>query len=291
VYEFVFDGCGRDDTDTVGCDPSGASTAALRMGACYRQLGDRDRAASAYTAAERIGSRVGDSYTVLKARIRQAKLTMERGNVPEAEALFEQLITATTASGFADLRAEALHQRAHVAHSRGQYQRAAVLAYEAWTETSDPLERDRVLVGLAASLQEMGQREAARDANLLLAAQARDPLARWGATINLVELAVLDRREVDFRRFRRALQGVDLPPLLQGYLHLYVGQGYYAFAQPERGRVALNHAVALAEAHGFHELLFQAESIQAAGEHGSHGADAQPPFSREIMSAIPPARS
>jgi tetratricopeptide (TPR) repeat protein len=266
VYESVFEGCGGERTDSVYGDPAGAAAAAIRLGACYRQLGDRDRASEAYMTAERIGIELRDTYTVLAARLRHAKLSAEHGNLPAAGAMLDTLIEVTGDTGFADLHAEALHERAHIAHRCGEYARAATLAHEAWMRTTDPIERDRVLVGLAASLQEIGQREAARDANLLLVAQAKEPLSRWGATINLIELATLDRREVDFLRYRRSLEGAALPPVLAGYYHFYVGQGYHAFGRPERARTAFNQAIALAETHGLNDLLFQAESARTAAD-------------------------
>jgi len=260
VYKTVFAGCGAEDTDPIHGDPRGAAIAALGMASCYRQLGDSDRAAEAYASAERIGVQCGDVYTALKARIRQGRLVIERGNFPAAEAMLEELTSASTAAGFPDLRAEVLHQRAHVAYGRGEYCRAAVYASEAWMDTTDPVERDYILVGLASCLQEMGQAEAARDVNSLLASQARDTAARWSAMLNLIELATLDRREVEFQRYRTALEAVELPPRLACHFFLYTGRGYDVFGWPDRARAALQQAVSLGEVHGFHELVYRAES-------------------------------
>jgi tetratricopeptide (TPR) repeat protein len=229
-----------------------------------RQLGDHARAADAYAVAERLGAAADNVYAVLMAQLGRAKLTVERGNLPAAEAACDAVIDAATRAGVLDVRAQACYERAHVAHRRGHYALAVSLAYEAWTETTDPAERDRVLTGLATSLADVGQREAARDANLLLAAQARDPSTRWVATINLLELAAQDGREVEFTRLRRALEDVDLPPMLAGHFHYYVAQGYQTFGQPARAGAEYDRAIAIATRHGLNELLMQAEGARGA---------------------------
>jgi len=266
VYESVLEECGCAAVEPARCDLPAAATAALRLGSCHRQLGDRARAAEAYAMAEVMGARADDIYTVLKAQLGRAKLTVDRGNLPEAEELCDAVIAAAAKAGFTDIRAEARYERAHVAARRGQAALAASLAFQSWTETTDPMERDRVLVGLASALADVGHREAARDANLLLAAQACDPSTRWVATINLIELAALDHRQIDFLRHRRALERVPLPPPLAGYYHLYVAQGYRTFGQVDRARRALDQAIAIAEEHKLNELLIRAETLKSAEE-------------------------
>jgi tetratricopeptide (TPR) repeat protein len=275
VYESVLDECGGAAVEPARCDLPAAATAALRLGSCHRQLGDRARAAEAYAMAEVMGARADDVYTVLKAQLGRAKLTVDRGNLPEAEELCDAVIGAATRAGFSDIRAEARYERAHVAARRGQAALAASLAFESWTETTDPMERDRVLVGLAAALADVGHREAARDANLLLAAQACDPSTRWVATINLVEIAALDHREIDFLRHRRALERVPLPPPLAGYYHLYVAQGYRTFGQLDRARRALDQAIAIAEQHRLNELLIRAEALRNSEDRDDRVAGAR----------------
>jgi len=243
-------------------DSSAGTTAALRLASCMRQLGDHARAAEAYAVAECLGASTDNVYAVLMAQLGHAKLTVERGNLPAAEAECDAVIDAATRAGVLDVRAQACYERAHVAHRRGHHALAVSLAYEAWKETTDPAERDRVLTGLATSLAEVGQREAARDANLLLAAQARDPSTRWVATINLLELAAQDGREVEFTRLRRALEDVDLPPMLAGYFHYYVAQGYQTFGQPVRAEAEYDRTIAIATRHGLNGLLIQAEDAK-----------------------------
>jgi len=295
VYETVMRECGAAWQDQSRCDAVSAATAALRSGFCYRQLGDRARAEEAYTLAETLGG----TYTVLRAQLGRANLAIDRGNLPAAEELCEAVLAAASEAGLADVHARALHDRAHIAFRRGEYRLSVSLAFEAWMSTSDPAERERVLVDLASALTEVGEREAARDGHLILAATAHDPSIRWIATINLIELAVLDRREVDFSRHRLALARTSLPPHLAGHYHLYVARGYETFGDTERARMAYERALAIAEAHQLNELIFQIEAIKAASvlENGSVPADtaavpcpdAEPGFGR-VASVIREAR-
>jgi tetratricopeptide (TPR) repeat protein len=287
VYETVVCECGAAWQDQSRCDAVAAATAALRSGFCYRQLGDRARAEEAYTVAETLGG----TYIALRAQLGRANLAVDRGNLPVAEELCEAVLAVATEAGFSDVHAYALHDRAHVAFRRGEYQLSVSLAFDAWVRTSDPAERDRVLVGLASALTEVGEREAARDGNLILAATAHDPSIRWIATINLIELAALDRREVDFSRHRLALARAPLPPRLAGHYHFYVARGYQTFGDTQRADAAYERALAIAEEHELNELIFQIEATRAVSV--DTGAvprpDAEPGFA-EVASAIRGAR-
>jgi hypothetical protein len=236
------------------------AAAALRSGACQRKLGDAKAAEAEYRFALSIARKWEDEYIALLARTGLAALDADRGNLPAADLQLARVIADAVSVRTREVRGLAWHDRAHVAHRRGRVTEAIDYAYEAWSAIDDPVARERVLGDLAAIALTAGFRETARDANLVLLATARDPWVRWIATINLMEIATLDRREVDFTRLRRGLAGVALGPALQAE-YLYCGAlGDLAFQRRPLAIEALRRVVEVAELHQLGEILFRAEA-------------------------------
>jgi tetratricopeptide (TPR) repeat protein len=244
------------------------TAAALYLGVCYRTIGDAPRAAQAFRAAGALASARGDERGVLRARLGEAKISAGLGQLALAHERLVAIIAAATGADCTEVRAFAWHDLAVVASHLGHHDEAISYAHEAWTATIDAAERERVLVTLATLLLQAGYTDIAREANELLADTGREPVARWAATINLVEIATLERRELDFMRYRRALAGVGLPPQLATDFEYYVGQGHLAFGQPSLAAAAFDRAVTVAQRHGLAELLQRAEAARAAHSAG-----------------------
>ncbi|MGH7718884.1 MAG: hypothetical protein ACREON_08600, partial [Gemmatimonadaceae bacterium] len=158
-----------------------------------------------------------------------------------------------------EVRAVALHDRATVAHQRRQYDLAIQLGYEALKWFRDPRSRDRVLGDVAGSFSEIGLRDAARDAYLILAGTAQEQYTRWQATINLMEIAALDGSEPVFEQYRRELVDAPLPAGLAVYYHLYVGRGYRTFRNVDAARAALDRSIQIASENHLNQPLIEAE--------------------------------
>ena len=184
----------------------------------------------------------------------------------------------------------ALHARGGVAHARGDYELTIRFAYEALEKTSSPEARDRVLGDIASTFVNLGVRSAARDALLLLAATAQAQYSRWLATINLIEIAALDRCEPVFEQYRRELLDAPLPPSLEVWYHVHVGEGYRAFGRLDAARAALARAVDIAARHQLNQVLFKAESELRdidAGLAVAAVATVEPPSGvRDVVDAI-----
>lgn len=240
-------------------DADVVSDAHIQLGYCARMTGQYDESKAAYTTAAEIAAAAGDLVKVLRARMAEAKLALTRGNLPEADDLLASTLTEATARSLGEVRATALHISATVAHARGDYERAIRLAYQSLDGFSSPVMRDRALADVAAAFAELGVRTAARDAHLVLAATAQEQYSRWVATINLLEIAALDRAEPVFEQYRRELAGVALPPYLEAAYHLYVGEGLRGFGRLEAARDALTRAVDVSARHRLNQLLFRAE--------------------------------
>ncbi len=236
----------------------------LMIAACSRTLARWDDAWAAYGSAGEVAALTGDIMSMLKARMGEANVLTDRGNLPEAESILDQTILDAEQLGMMEIRAMALQDRAHTAHRRGDYDAAIAMQYMALQDVRSDASRDRVLADLAASFFEIGLRTAARDANLVLAATAQEQFTRWQATINLMELAAADRFEPVFEQYRRELSTAPMPPVLSAWYFFYAGQGCRMFDRPEQARVAFERALEIAQQHHLNQIVFHAE--QALGD-------------------------
>jgi tetratricopeptide (TPR) repeat protein len=231
----------------------------MQLGACLRTLAQWDEATAAFARAGYAAAMASDIVGVLRARIAEAKVAIQRGNLPYAQALLEDTAREADANRLREVRSMALHDRADIAVRRGEYDLAVTLGYEALEGYTDPVSRDRVLGDIAAAFFELGLRTAARDAYLILAATAQEQHTRWVATINLMECAAADGREPIFEQYRRELADASLPATLACHYQFYVGEGYRTFGNVPAARVALRRALELAERHGLSQMVFRAE--------------------------------
>jgi tetratricopeptide (TPR) repeat protein len=241
----------------------------MQLGSCLRPLAQLDEASTAYARAGCVAAMSGDIVNVLRARIFEANIANDRGNLPLAQSLLEETIQESAANRLTEVRALALHARADVALRRGEFEAAIGMAYEALEGLTAPSARDRVLADIAVAFYELGMRAAARDAYLILAATAQEQYERWVAVINLMECAAADGREPMFEQYRRELADASLPVTLACQYHFYVGQGYSLFGRNAQAEASLKRALQLAEQHHINEILFRAEqSLEALRDGG-----------------------
>lgn len=231
----------------------------FRLGYCSRSLGQWEQASLDYAHARRFAVAAGDANAIVRVAVGEAMIAVGRGNLPEADRMLIRAIEQANFSAAREGRGLAFHARAHVAHRAGRHSEAVRHAHEALRGLSSPSARERVLADIAAFFAELGLRDAARDAHLILAATAQEQSSRWMSTINLLELAVLDRRETVFEQYRRELSAAPLPPVLAGAFHLYVGRGHQVFGRTAEARSSLACAAAIADAHALNELSFRIE--------------------------------
>ncbi len=253
----------------------------VRLGACRRIAGDSDAALSAYQAGGRCAEEAGDTQTALLARLGEAHVLRDRGNYPAAERVLDAVIAEATArmreSGAADLSdvlARAKHDRGVAATDRGDPERAVTLYFEALNAYRDERGRERVLVDIAYNLTALGLHDAARDAFQVLHTSAHEPYGRAIAAINLMHLAQLGGRELEFEQCRRELAACALPPRGAAHYHLYAGEGLRRFGREEPARLAYERAIEVAQRHKLNAILVQAEeALEAMGRH----EEPQPP--------------
>lgn len=243
--------------------------ASIQLGVCLRATAEWDEAAASYSRAANVAAMTGDMMSLLRARVAEANMAMDRGNFPHAQTLLDETIVDATANSLVDVRARALHSRAVVAIHRGELDLAVRLAYDALRDQADHAERDRILGDIAAAFYQLGMRSAARDAYLILAGTAQAQYSRWVAMINLMECAAADRCEPVFEQYRRELADESLPSTLAVHYYYYLGEGYRLFGKREQAHSALSRALALGLQHGMNEIVIRAEqSLQRLPEGG-----------------------
>jgi tetratricopeptide (TPR) repeat protein len=246
-----------DDSDVV-------IQANMQLGRCLRVMAEWDESLTCFAAASQIATMTDDMMSILRARIQEANIAIDRGNLPYAETLLDDTILQAKESGLAEIGATATHDRALVAHQRGKYDEAVVLQYEALKGVRNQMARDRVLNDLGSSFAQLGVYTAARDAFLVVAATAQEQYLRWTATINLLDVAVHERREPLFEQYRRDLESASLPPGLATYYFIYMAQGYRTFDQLSLAKAAVSRAIELAIANQLGQAQFEAEELSDA---------------------------
>ena len=244
-------------------DADVAINAMLRRGHCLRQMGALAEASETYATAAEVAARASDMIGTLRARIGEAKVLAEKGNLPAADAMLETAAETAGEHALSEVRSTATHDRSHVAILRGRYDAAVRFAYDALRDSTNEHERTRILNDLATAFSALGVKSAARDAFLLIAATAREQYLRWTATINLMELAGDAGVRLQFERYRQQLASAELPPLLRVQFELHVGRGYQTLGEPELAQSWLQRAAGTAASHSFNKLVFEAEEALA----------------------------
>jgi tetratricopeptide (TPR) repeat protein len=230
----------------------------LMVAFCHRMLGQLDEAREAYSALRETASRVESEQYLLLSELGFAKIAIERGNLPAAAGMLDRILKDSRTSGQEVVRAKALMDRARVANQLGDLSTAAVLGHQAFECSSDPMERDRILVNLGMTLTHMGLWEEARDAFLVVTVAAQEAATRWLAQINLMELAYLERNELQFEQYRRSLTGLDLPPYIEAVFHEACANGFCVFARLDEAGRSFQKMLKIAELHSLHELVMKA---------------------------------
>jgi tetratricopeptide (TPR) repeat protein len=235
----------------------------LRLGYCQRLLGSLSESETSYVTAGRIAARQKDLARALRSRIGAAIVMMARGNLPKAEELLAQIALESERVDCIAEAANALHVRSVVAQRRGEFDRAVGIAYEAFTLTPAPNERDLILGDIGACLISMGRFDAARDALMVLDATAASEIVRLNARVNLVALAARAGNDDLFRSSRARLEGVTLHAEAQVNLLIESARGLRRFGEPGTATALLEQARELAVQHGLNRSIFEAEEMLA----------------------------
>lgn len=247
-----------------------------QLGLTLRMQGKLDEAEITYAELERRSNAADDMARAFRARIGMAKLMLSRGNLPAAESMLDDIVDEARLAGLTMVAGVALHDRAAVAHARGDHSSAVRLLFDALQVTEDSASRDGVLGDLAANLMSLGAYAPARDALVVLSLTAQEGIRRQLAAINLMELATLERNELSFEQQRQLLAGQGFPPEYGAHYHLYAARGLLSFGRNSAlVREELMRARKIATEHDYHRLQFQIDDVEQAMERGEQESAAR----------------
>ena len=255
-----------------------------RLGYCWRMLGELDLALETYSAGRAVAQQQGDTATALRIRVSEANVAIGRGNFPAAELILDEVISAAYAAELPSIAALALHDRGLVAHVRGHLERGILFYHDALIHATEPGHRDRLLADLGRAFGELGARDVAREALLLLYVTGGAQVDRWVAAINLLELASLDAQETVFEEYRRELAQAALPPRYRAFYHLFVGEGCARFGRMKCALTNFQRAIDVAEEYEVNEVLVRAETGRDAVQR--HRAAPPHPAAVEVPETI-----
>jgi len=258
----------------------------LMLGYSRRMQGRFEEATSAYAELRRAATAANDVRYELESHLSDAKVAIDRGNLPLARELLDRTIAEGRRRACGPIVAKGLADRARVALGDDDQDLALACLYEAHELTPDALGRERILSNIALTFAQMGLRDAARDAALLVAGTAQDRTTRLTAMVNLMELAHGDGRELVFEQYRRALATEELTPYLEvTYLETCV-TGCRAFGRHAEARRAAERMLEVAERHGLNEFVLKAEALaREAGPVSGTPATSRPPTPRSLTIA------
>jgi tetratricopeptide (TPR) repeat protein len=242
-------------------NPRLAVEANVAVGGAARRNGDWDTSARAYSQAAYIADTLGDKPGVLTVQVGIANTYLAKGNLPQAQTILDDVIVQARDQHLPEIQGKALHSRAAVAQRRGEHAEGLKLAHEALHLTKKPADRDMVMEDIAVLFSELGVRESARDAHMILTATAQTKLVRWTATLNLMELASLDGIEDAFDGYARDLAAAPLGFWVRSHYLLFLGEGMARFGRIEAAEATLREAISFAETNQVHQVVFQAQTV------------------------------
>lgn len=260
----------------------------IAVGGAARRNGDWETSARAYSHAAYVADTLGDRTGVLTVQVGIANTYMARGNLPQAKSILDDVVVQARDQGYSEVEGFALHSRASLAQRSGDKAEVVMLAHEALKLMTAPAARDAVLEDIAAGFSELGMRDAARDAHLILAVTAQAKVVRWQATINLMELAGIEEMESAFDTYASELRHAPMGPWLTSYFLLFLGEGLERFGRLEAARQALEEAVEFSAVNQIHPVTFKAESALVALRSANRRPVAAPVFSQppeEVLAA------
>jgi tetratricopeptide (TPR) repeat protein len=240
-----------------------AVEANVAVGGAARRNGDWETSARAYSTAAYIADTLGDHPGVLTVQVGIANTYLAKGNLPQAQLILDDVIVQARDQCLPEIQGMALHSRAVLTSRRGEHAEGLKLAYEALGLVSKSSDKDQVLGDIAGIFTELGMRDSARDAHLILAASAQTKYLRWSATVNLMELASLDGMEEQFDTYARELARSPMGVWLRSHYLLFLGEGAHRFGRQDSAIEALEEAIEFSEANQIHHIAFKAQDALA----------------------------
>jgi tetratricopeptide (TPR) repeat protein len=253
----------------------------MRLGMSHRQLGHTSLAGAIYQRGLRVARMLSDSLGVLRIRVCEADLAIDRGDYQTASDILDEVIAdaRTDREAERETRARACYERAGIAMRAKQHELAALLLYDAYDQFGDVKSQVDALTQLAAALSALGARAGARNALHLLYDLTEQADIRLDAAINLLRLAGEDGNVEAFEEWRDAIEAGPLGIRLKALFYYRLGEGYQRLGQPQTASLAYRVLVMVARDNKLADYVLRAEA----------GLRGDPPAPTPQMGQVPPA--
>lgn len=250
----------------LGLNDGGAPTeeiaALLQQGRVLRLLGRLEKAREAYGAARARAQVADDRHSTLLARIGDANVLRQFGNLPASEKSLNAILKDAEQCGDLDAQARAHHDLGAVHINRNEGHRGIPHLYKAFELYERPAHKLRALSDVGEGLKRAGKYSAAQDAFMVVLRTAPSQEMRACTMIALLELSGLMGDRVGFSRWKGQLTAIadDLPAERLADFHLQLGLASAAFGQLRLAERSLRKAIEVAELHSLNEYTFRAEA-------------------------------
>ncbi|MGZ8391501.1 MAG: hypothetical protein ACXWWK_01525 [Gemmatimonadales bacterium] len=236
---------------------------ALLAGRLNRQLARWDVASACYQAAENAASSISDLNRALRACLGRAHVLRGRGNLPQAQAEVEQVISRAAAANLADVQGDAHQDMGVILMLQGHRGDSLESTYKAFRLARDPMSRMRILGDLGYGLSESGYYEPARLAFEIVVASNASHLVKVNSLLELMQLESATGNRVAFERRRNEAKGLTdrMTPSLAIDYYYKTAVGLARFDQIERARQMLTEALQIAEKQRLNEWYFRIERM------------------------------
>jgi len=237
----------------------------LQRARVLRLLGRFDDARASYESARLHADSVGDMHSALLARIGNALVMQQLGNLQASEKALRAVLNDAGAANDRDAQARAHHDLGAVLVHCDRSREAVSHLYQAFELYERPAHKLRALSDVAETLKREGKYEAARDAfTVVLGSRPREEM-RVTAMIAMIELSAQIGDRVGFSRWKGEVGANvnQLPPERGADFHLQVGLGCAVFGQRRSAEQSLRTALAIADRHNLNEYTFRVEAALA----------------------------
>ena len=239
------------------------ATMSLFVARMNRMLARWDRANSAYSSAEKAGSEIRDSSTVMLARIGLAMVLRGQGNLPAARRGLEEVLVATETPELREVHGRAWSELAVVSDKQGFALQSLQEKFQALRALRDEMSRTRVLGDLGISLREIGAYSAARQCFDMVLSSDPSFIIRANTCIELMEMESALGNRLAFERYRQEARTYEdrMPPSMAVDCRYRVGIGFARFGKDARARATLREALVIAEAAKLNEWYFRIDRV------------------------------
>jgi len=247
--------------------PRAAAEASRYMGNLLRRRASWEEADNRLTSAREIAELAGLRDVAARAMVGLSIMRQDAGNLPAARTGLQESLHVAEQSGDADTLAMVHHALMGVEQLAGNLSVSLEHGWVAVATYQSQERRTRCMAGLAATLTDCGDREAAEDAWSWVADRSDDAYYQIYAHDALGHLAALRGDRVAFARHSQqcdALGWMDKPGYAKAEILLHRGVSHRSLGDLPQAREWLTAAGTFAEEHKYNQVRFRVEEALAS---------------------------